>query len=176
MAANQLMAIYPCVRFTNGADDNIVYVQGIDSIRELGYVNDEDAIYLCKTIIRCPGGHLPNPACVAGGATSPMVPYTGITVFQRTNKTTKMQLASSTGMVQPRASHFVTFGMYVACHIHTILHKGRAEQVHKCVRILDWSISKNLSKQLLWDTDWQPAKDPSSMSSTDASLLLMINK
>ena len=57
--------MYARIGFTNGADDNIVDVQGIDSVRELGYLNDEDVINLCKTIRR-PGGHLPNPAFVAG--------------------------------------------------------------------------------------------------------------
>ena len=63
MAASQLCAMYLCINFTNGADKNIVNVQGIDSVRELGYLNDEDVINLCKTIRR-PGGHLPNPAFV----------------------------------------------------------------------------------------------------------------
>ena len=63
MAANQLRAMYLRIGFTNGADNNIVDVQGIDLVRELGYLNDEDVINLCKTIRR-PGGHLPNPAFV----------------------------------------------------------------------------------------------------------------
>ncbi len=67
MAANQLRAMYARIGFTNGANDNIVDVQGIDSTRELGYLNDDDVVNLCKTIRR-PGGHLPNPAFVAGGA------------------------------------------------------------------------------------------------------------
>jgi hypothetical protein len=93
MAANQLRAMYGRLGFNNGADDNIVDVQGIDSVRELGYLNDEDVINLCKTI-RCPGGHLPNPAYVAGGAMDPTIPYTGIMVSQRAE--TNMQLASYT--------------------------------------------------------------------------------
>ena len=36
MAANQLRAMYARIGFTNGANDNIVDVQGIDSTRELG--------------------------------------------------------------------------------------------------------------------------------------------
>ena len=41
MAANQLRAMYARrIGFTNGADDNIVDAQGIDSVRELGYLND----------------------------------------------------------------------------------------------------------------------------------------
>ena len=63
MAAVQLRAMYARIGFTNGANDNIVDVQGIDSVRELGYLNDDDVINLCKTIRR-PGGHLPNPAFV----------------------------------------------------------------------------------------------------------------
>ena len=93
MAANQLRAMYARIGFTNGADDNIVDAQGIDSVRELGYLNDEDVINLCKTIRR-PGGHLPNPAFVAGGAMNPTIPYTGIMVSQRAE--TNMQLASYT--------------------------------------------------------------------------------
>ena len=93
MAANQLRAMYARIGFTNGADDNIVDAQGIDSVRELGYLNDEDVINLCKTIRR-PGGHLPNPAYVAGGAMNPTIPYTGIMVSQRAE--TNMQLASYT--------------------------------------------------------------------------------
>ena len=93
MAANQLRAMYLRIGFTNGADDNIVDVQGIDSVRELGYLNDEDVTNLCKTIRR-PGGHLPNPAFVAGGNLPATIPYTGIMVSQRAE--TNMQLASYT--------------------------------------------------------------------------------
>ena len=82
MAANQLRAMYLRIGYTNGADDNIVDVQGIDSVRELGYLNDEDVINLCKTIRR-PGGHLPNPAYVARGNMAAAIPYTGIMVSQR---------------------------------------------------------------------------------------------
>ena len=90
MAANQLRAMYARIGFINGADDNIVDVQGIDSVRELGYLNDEDVINLCKTIRR-PGGHLTNPAFVASGDMNPTIPYTGIMVSQRAE--TNMQLA-----------------------------------------------------------------------------------
>jgi hypothetical protein len=91
MAANLLRAMYSRIGFNNGADDNIVDVQGIDSVRELGYLNDKDVVYLCKTI-GLPGGHLPNPAFVAGGAEPPTIPYTGIMISQRAE--TNMQLAA----------------------------------------------------------------------------------
>jgi hypothetical protein len=93
MAANLVRAMYSRIGFTNRADDNIVDIQGIDSVRELGYLNDEDVINLCKTIRR-PGGHLPNPAFVAGGAEQPTIPYTGIMVSQRAER--NMQLAAYT--------------------------------------------------------------------------------
>jgi hypothetical protein len=83
--------MYGRIGFNNGANDNIVDVQGIDSVRELGYLNDNDVENLCKTIRR-PGGHLPNPAYVAGGVALPTIPYTGIMVSQRAE--TNMQLAS----------------------------------------------------------------------------------
>ena len=66
MAANALRQMYDRIGFENGANDNIVDIQGIDSSRELGYLNDNDVTNLCKTIRR-PGGHLPNPAYVVGG-------------------------------------------------------------------------------------------------------------
>ncbi len=91
MAANQLRAMYSRIGFTNGANDNIVDVQGIDSLRELEYLLDEDCVNLCKTIRR-PGGHLPNPAFVVGGPEPPTIAYTGIMVSQRAE--TNMQLAS----------------------------------------------------------------------------------
>ena len=105
MAANQLRAMYLRIGFTNGADGNIVDVQGIDSVRELGYLNDEDVINLCKTIRR-PGGHLPNPAYVAGGNMAATIPYTGIMVSQRAE--TNMQLASYTVRHYHRISRAVT--------------------------------------------------------------------
>jgi hypothetical protein len=81
MAVN-VRAVHACIGFTNGSDDNIVDAQGIDSVRELGHLNDEDVINLCKPI-HCPGGHLPNPAFVAGGAMNPTIPCAGIMVSQR---------------------------------------------------------------------------------------------
>jgi hypothetical protein len=93
MAANQLRAMCARIGFTNGANDNIVDVQGIDSTRELGCLNDDNVVNLCKTIRR-PGGHLPNPAFVAGGALPPSIACTGIMVLQRAK--TNMQLASHT--------------------------------------------------------------------------------
>jgi hypothetical protein len=43
MAANQLSrAMCSCIGFTNGADDNIVDIQGTDSVRELGCLNNND--------------------------------------------------------------------------------------------------------------------------------------
>ena len=59
MAANQQLRImYGRIGFNNGANNNIVDVQGIDSVtRELGYLYDNDVTNLCKTIRR-PGGHL----------------------------------------------------------------------------------------------------------------------
>jgi hypothetical protein len=93
MAANQLRAMYARIGFNGGADDNIVDVQQINSTTELGYLNDEDVVNLCKTIRR-PGGHLPNPAYVAGGPDPAMIPYLGIMVSQRAE--TNLQLASYT--------------------------------------------------------------------------------
>jgi hypothetical protein len=85
--------MYGRIGFTNGADDNIVDVQGIDLVRELGYLNDEDVTNLCKTIRR-PGGHLPNPAFAGDPTLPPTIPYTGIMISQRAE--TNMQLASYT--------------------------------------------------------------------------------
>jgi hypothetical protein len=93
MAANQLRAMCARIGFTNGSNDNIVEVQGVDSIRELACLNDENGINLCKTI-QPPGGHLPNPAFVAGGAMNPTIPCTGVMVSQHAK--TNMQLASYT--------------------------------------------------------------------------------
>ena len=74
MAANQQLRImYDRIGFNNGANNNIVDVQGIDSVRELGYLFNDDVTNLCKTIRR-PGGHLPNPAFVAGAV--PLLPAT----------------------------------------------------------------------------------------------------
>jgi hypothetical protein len=50
MAANQLRAMHARIGFTNRANDNIVDVQGIDSTRELGCLNDDNVVNLCKTI------------------------------------------------------------------------------------------------------------------------------
>ena len=107
MAANQLRAMYLRIGFTNGADNNIVNVQGIDSVRELGYLNNEDVINLCKTIRR-PGGHLPNPAYVTGGAMSATIPYTVIMVSQRAE--TNIQLASYTMRHHNRISRATNVG------------------------------------------------------------------
>jgi hypothetical protein len=93
MAANLLRAMNARIGFINGSNDNIVEAQGVDSIRELGFVNDKDAINLCKTI-QHPGGHHPNPAFIAGGAMNPTIPHTGVMVSQRAK--TIMQLASHT--------------------------------------------------------------------------------
>jgi hypothetical protein len=95
MAANQLRQMYARMGFANAADNNIVDTQGIDSVRELGYLNDEDVTNLCKTTRR-PGGHLPNAAFVAGQlpAMAATIPYTGIMISQRAE--TSMQLASYT--------------------------------------------------------------------------------
>ncbi len=96
MAAVQLRAVCACIGFTNGANDNIFDIQGIDSVRELGHLNDDDVINLCKTI-RCPGGHLPNPVFAAGGNLPPTIPHTGIMVSQRAE--TNMQLASQLSLI-----------------------------------------------------------------------------
>jgi hypothetical protein len=53
MAANQLQAMHECIGFAHGADDNIVDVEGIDLVRELGHLNDEDCVNLCETV-HCP--------------------------------------------------------------------------------------------------------------------------
>jgi hypothetical protein len=50
MASNQLQAMYARIGFNNGADDKIVDIQQINSRVELGYLNDEDVVNLCKTI------------------------------------------------------------------------------------------------------------------------------
>jgi hypothetical protein len=93
MVANQLRAVHAHIGFTNSFDANIVDAQGVDSVRELvGCLNNEDVINLCK-MIQHQGGHLPNPAFVAGVAgADPMIPCTGIMVSQRAK--TNMQLAS----------------------------------------------------------------------------------
>ena len=93
MAANQLRAIYARIGFTTGANGNIVDVQGIDLVRELGYLNNEDVINLWKTIRRA-GGHLFNPAYVLGGVMNATIPYTCIMVSQRAEA--DMHLASHT--------------------------------------------------------------------------------
>jgi hypothetical protein len=93
-AANQqLRAMYARIGFNNSANNNIIDVQGIDSVRELGYLNDNNITNLCKTI-RCPGGHLPNPEFVAGAVPllPATIPYLGIMVSRRAE--TNMQLAS----------------------------------------------------------------------------------
>jgi hypothetical protein len=89
----QLRAMYARIGFNNGANDNIIDVQGIDSVRELGYLNDDDVTNLCKTIQR-PGGHLPNPEFVAGAVPllPATIPYVGIMVSQWAE--INMQLAS----------------------------------------------------------------------------------
>ena len=87
--------------FTNGADDNIMDAQGVDSVQELGSLNDDDASDLCRTIRR-PGGHIANPAFVAGApavvppavAVPTRIPCVGIMVLQRAE--TNMKLASFT--------------------------------------------------------------------------------
>jgi hypothetical protein len=85
--------MYARIGFTNGADDNIADVQQINTTTELGYLNDDDVVNLCKTIHR-PGGHLPNPEFVAGGPLPAKIPYAGIMVSQRAE--TNLQLASYT--------------------------------------------------------------------------------
>jgi hypothetical protein len=93
MAANQLRAMYARIRFTNGANNNIVDVQQINLVQELGYLNDKDVENLCKTIRR-PGGHLSNPAYDAALSVDgvlPTIPYTGIMVSHCTE--TNLQLA-----------------------------------------------------------------------------------
>ena len=93
MAANQLRAMYTRIGITNEGDTSIIDVQGIDLVRELGYLNNEDVMNLCKSI-RHPGGHLPNPAFVIGGVMNATIPYTGIVVFHRAE--TNMQLLGTT--------------------------------------------------------------------------------
>jgi hypothetical protein len=50
MAVNQLRNMYARIGFNNGANDNIVDHQQINSVTELGYLNDEDVVNLCKTV------------------------------------------------------------------------------------------------------------------------------
>jgi hypothetical protein len=68
------------------SDDDIVNVQqGVDSVRELGCLkNDRDVVNLCRHA----GGHLPNPAFVAGGAMNPMILHTGVMVSRKAPKPT----------------------------------------------------------------------------------------
>ena len=110
MAANQqLRTMYGRIGFDNGSNDNIIDVQGIDSVRELGYLYDDDVTNLCKTIRR-PGGHLPNPAFVAGAMPllPATIPYVGIMVSQRAE--TNMQLASYTVRHHMRISRVTNVG------------------------------------------------------------------
>ena len=101
MAANQLRAMHGRISFNDGADDNIVDAQGVDSVRELGCLNEDDVSNLCRTIC-CPGGHVANPAFVAGAAAGAAaaaavparISHTGIMVSQRTE--TNLKLASFT--------------------------------------------------------------------------------
>ena len=58
MAANQLRAMHGRIDFNDGADDNIIDAQGIDSVRELGCLNNDDTSNLCRMIDR-PGGMSP---------------------------------------------------------------------------------------------------------------------
>jgi hypothetical protein len=96
--------MYACVGFNNGADDNIVDVQQINTRTELGYLNNKDVVNLCKTICR-PGGHLPNQAFIAGGAMPATIPYGGIMVSQRAE--TNLQLAAYTVRHHARISRNV---------------------------------------------------------------------
>ena len=82
MAANQQLRImYGHIGFNNSANNNIIDVQGMDSVRELGYLYSDDITNLCKTIRR-PGGNLPNLAFVVGAVPllSATIPYVGIMV------------------------------------------------------------------------------------------------
>jgi hypothetical protein len=90
MAANQLQDVCARVGFTDGTNGNIVDAQGVDSVRELEHLNNDGCVNPCKTI-RDPGGCLPNPAFVAGGAAPAAIPHTGIMVSQQAE--TNMQLA-----------------------------------------------------------------------------------
>jgi hypothetical protein len=67
-------------------------------------MTDDDVVNLCKTIRR-PGGHLPNPAFVAGGPLPATIPYAGIMVSQRAE--TNLQLASYTVRHHMRISRTV---------------------------------------------------------------------
>jgi hypothetical protein len=93
--------MYARIGFNNGANDKIVDHQQINSVTELGYLNVKDVVNLCKTVQR-PGGHLPNPAFVVGGAEAATIPYTGIMVSQRAK--TNLQLVAHTvrqGLAEP---------------------------------------------------------------------------
>ena len=112
MAANQQLRImYGHIGFNKScSNNNIVDVQeGIDSVRELGYLYDNDVTNLCKTI-RCPGGHLPNPAFTAGAVPllPATIPYVGIMMSQRAE--TNMQLAFYTVRHHNRASRVTNVG------------------------------------------------------------------
>jgi hypothetical protein len=85
----------------------IVDVQQINTTTELGYLNDNDVVNLCKMMCR-PAGHLPNPAAfIAGGPLPATIPYTGIMVSQRAE--TSLQLAAYTVRHHMRISRNVNF-------------------------------------------------------------------
>ena len=92
MATNQQLRImYGRIGFNNGSNNINVDVQGIDSVRELGYLYNNDATELCKTIRR-PGGHLPKPTFVAGAVPllPATIPYVGIMVSHRAETNTEL--------------------------------------------------------------------------------------
>ena len=112
MAANQQLRImYGRIGFNNGVNNNIVDIQGIDSIRELGYLYDNDVTSNLCTIRRPGAGHLPNPACVAWAVPllPATIPYVGIMVSQRAE--TNMQLASYTVRHHNRISWVTNVGV-----------------------------------------------------------------
>jgi hypothetical protein len=120
--------MYAHIGFTNRANDNIVdNVQQINSTMELGYLKDDDMANLCK-MIRHPGGHLPNPAFVAGGAEPAMILYLGIMVSQCAE--TNLQLALYTIQHHARISRAVNIPEMNPTYVRHLRELKIKESVH----------------------------------------------
>jgi hypothetical protein len=107
--ANTLRAMLLRIGLDHGANDNIVDVQGIDTIKELGFLGDEDISNLCK-VVRRPGGHVPNPDFIENQV-PPLqrtIPYLGIMIAQKSEQ--NMRLASYTVRHHHRISRTTNVG------------------------------------------------------------------